>query len=115
MKAYLSKDELSTLSNLIGRNPQEALNLLRTYEQKYPDDINLERNKGGFLIDIGIALEDRTLVQQGIDAIQKALPNIEAKSIPNFLYNLANGYLSMHNITLIGFRPTSASIQIPLL
>lgn len=98
MRPYISTGELSTLSNLIGQSPQEALDLLRIYEQKYPSDVNLERNKGGFLIDIGLALENRPLIQEGIDALIKVLPTVEVESKPTFLYNLANGYSSLHNI-----------------
>jgi tetratricopeptide (TPR) repeat protein len=94
----ISEDELNNLNHLIAKDPRKALELLSTYEEQYFDDANLRVNRGGFLVDIGSALNDSHLVKRGIMSIHQLLENSEKKQLPAQLYNLANGYLALHSI-----------------
>jgi tetratricopeptide (TPR) repeat protein len=96
--ARISDGELKNLNELIAKDPHKALELLASCEELYSDDPYLRLNRGGFLVDIGAALGDTRLVQQGIDSIAQLLASIEERHRPSQLYNLANGYAALHSI-----------------
>lgn len=94
--ARMTPDKLKALSELISRNPGEALALLRAYRQEYAEDQDLRWNSGGFLTDIGTALQDSKLVQEAIDTIKAELARAEEEGVPTLIYNLGNAYYALH-------------------
>jgi tetratricopeptide (TPR) repeat protein len=110
----ISQKEIDHLHNLIGQSVQEALELFRNYEQRYADDADFRNNRGTFMIDIGSALKDSALVQQGIQLTEQVLLSIEDKLRPTFQYNLGNGYYAVHAIERrkqdFSFNPDTTSL-----
>ncbi len=67
----LSEAQLYELANLSSNNPREALKILSEYKKEYADDGNLQENLGGFLIDIGSAIRDISVIQSGVNNIEQ--------------------------------------------
>lgn len=114
--ANFSPEELDQLRWMIDKNPVEAFKLLLHYESKYPDDGNLQRNAGGYLIDIGQLLSSTKVVESGIARIHQVLPTLNLAERYIYLFNLGNGYAAIHSIASRAegyeFDPdTSALIQ----
>ena len=96
---HISQDEIEHLHGLAHRAPEEALKLLRIYGKEYADDPNFLLNSGGLFIDIGSALRNSSLVNNGIKLIEKTLANSsERQTRAVLLYNLGNGYSELHTI-----------------
>jgi tetratricopeptide (TPR) repeat protein len=89
---HISESELNRLHELSYANPLEALRLLTEYERKYPADPNLSNNNGALLIDIGSALSDISVIERGINQIEKRRTTNKGVLSPVQWYNLANGY-----------------------
>ena len=79
---------------------QEALANLYDCEKKYPHDDNLQLNKAGLLIDAGSGLKNPVVVQRGIEVGEQ---NLQDKRYEKYqittLYNLANGYPSLFQLS----------------
>ncbi len=90
-------EELAALSALVVHEPQNALALLREYDEKYERDPNFWFNSGGFLIDIGDGLGQSNLVLEGIARIEDVLDRV-GYDHPSMFYNLANGYSTLCNL-----------------
>lgn len=95
---------------------QEALAKLYDCTKNYPDDESLQFNKSGLLIDAGIGLKDVIVVQKGLEAGEHNLQNKRyGKYKTTTLYNLANGYLSLFQLSErdrgIESIPKSPSLQ----
>lgn len=95
--SQISNAELAVLSDLVIHEPQEALVLLREYDDKCGKDPNFWFNSGGFLIDIGTDLNQLNLVEEGIDRVELAISQA-GYDTPNMFYNLANGYSALSNL-----------------
>ncbi|MGC1378549.1 MAG: hypothetical protein WA821_20120 [Anaerolineales bacterium] len=93
----ISQEQLEKLNSLSITKPQEALELLREYDEKYSRDINLWLNSGGILIDIGSDLFQINMVIEGITRLEAAIEHGKIDE-PTMFYNLANGYSALHNL-----------------
>jgi len=93
----ITQEQLEELNSLSMTNPQEALELLREYDEKYSGDINFRLNSGGILIDIGSDLLQVNIVNEGITRLEAAIEHGKIDE-PTILCNLANGYSALHNL-----------------
>lgn len=77
----------------------EAIEIVRIIQSR-GNDWFVPYTASGLLIDLGVVLEDETLVREGIDSIEDNLPEIEKSKdyIQGAYYNLANGYSSILKI-----------------
>jgi hypothetical protein len=79
---------------------QEALAKFYDCENNYPNDENLQFNKAGLLIDAGSGLKDPVVVQRGVEVGEQ---NLQDKRYEKYqittLYNLANGYSSLFQLS----------------
>ena len=109
--------ELKDISFLITQGKlREALDGIRNCEKRYPGDKTINVNKLGFLVDIGSGLRDREIVQQGLEIGERFLESSKTiKYESNIRYNLANGYLSLFELseraTGIEAIPQSGNLQ----
>jgi tetratricopeptide (TPR) repeat protein len=93
----IREEELAALSTLVVNEPRKALALLREYDQEYERDPDFWFNSGGFLIDIGYALEQSNLVGEGICRIEDVMDQLHYDH-PTMLYNAANGYYALYRL-----------------
>lgn len=94
-------EELKIISSLINQDKfQEALERIKSYETHNPNDKTLQFNKLNFFVDIGFGLNDQNIIRQGLNIGEQNLKNQKyTKYHSNIHYNLANGYLSLYELT----------------
>jgi tetratricopeptide (TPR) repeat protein len=93
----ISAEELARLNEIALRSPQEALALLREYEERFQRDMNFWINSGGLLIDIGSDLAQPGLVQEGIFRLESVVAQVGDQT-SEVTYNLANGYSALFQL-----------------
>jgi tetratricopeptide (TPR) repeat protein len=94
---FLSETQFYELTNLSSTEPLEALKILSEYEKEYVDDENLQENLGGFLIDIGSALRDISVIQRGVNNIEQKREKSSGDLTYSQWYNLGNGYYALES------------------
>ncbi len=94
----MSSQELRALEALVSNDPRKALETLRHYENEYPGDVNLVANRGGLLINIGTALQDRSVVERGIASLEELRESDTYDFGARLYYHLANGYSVIHDL-----------------
>jgi len=96
----IAKD-IQNIHMLIGQGKyKEAIRKIDDYEKKNPDNQNWQFNKVGLLIDTGLGLKDKSVVQRGISAGEQNLQNVKYERYrTTTLYNLANGYFSLYELS----------------
>jgi tetratricopeptide (TPR) repeat protein len=94
-------EEMINISSLINQGKfKKALERIESCEKQNPGEKTIQINKLGFLVDIGFGLHDQKIVQQGLDIGEHFLissKNIKYKA--DIHYNLANGYLSLFELS----------------
>lgn len=93
----ITQEQLEKLNSLSMTNAQDALELLREYDEKFSGDTNFRLISGGILIDIGSDLLQIDMVKEGITRLEVAEKHRKINE-STILNNLANGYLALHNL-----------------
>lgn len=93
--------QINIVSSLVNEGKfKDALNILNNLEKQNPNNSFIQFNKVGLSIDIGFGLEDEKII---IDAINEGEYNLikilDRKYLAILHYNLANGYLSLFNLS----------------
>jgi tetratricopeptide (TPR) repeat protein len=97
-ETHLTERKLHELSSMVVTDPPKALALIREYDKTCRRDASYAVNRGGFLVDVGSFLSDSALVQEGIDSIQPLLSAVPDSLKPHLLYNVANGFSTLHSV-----------------
>jgi len=94
-------EQINIVSSLINKGKFiDALNMLNKLENQNPDNSYIQFNKVGLLIDIGLGIEDEKMIIDAINEGENNLAGIKDKNlIASMNYNLANGYLSLFNLS----------------
>jgi len=94
-------EEIKNISALIGWGKyEEALRKFDDCEKQNSNDISLQSSKLGLLVDIGHGLKDQSLVQRGLSAGEQNLHDRRYEKHRNdILYNLANGYSVLYELS----------------
>jgi tetratricopeptide (TPR) repeat protein len=92
--------EMSIINEIINEGEyQEALDSLRNLETNYPDSSTIRLNRIGFLVDIGVGLEDPEIVDEGLVDVEELLQEDTYKGYKSSIhYNAANGYTALQQL-----------------
>jgi hypothetical protein len=97
---YESTLALEALYRLAESDPAAALARLSEFDATLEGDIHYAAFRPGILIDAGSALDDLSVIQEGVNTLAELLeaadPRIEAWHGPLY-YNLGNGYSALAN------------------
>jgi hypothetical protein len=100
-KKHTIRDEIHRIYELAGLGKYaQAKDRFDNFEKQNPNDTNMQFSKLGLLVDIGHGLKDQTVVQRGVSAGEQNLNDRQYVKYRNdILYNLANGYSVLYELS----------------